>query len=43
MDLICKRVDVIEMSYSEKDEQERHDSHEDLKILAVRPAWLDTR
>jgi hypothetical protein len=28
------------MSYSEKDEREHHDSHEDLKILAARPAWL---
>ena len=41
MDLICERVDAIEMSYPEKDERERHDSHEDLKTLAVLPAWLD--
>jgi hypothetical protein len=41
MDLICERVDAIEMSYPEEDERERHDSHEDLKILAVHPAWLD--
>lgn len=41
MDLIYERVDAIEMSYPKEDEQERHDSHEDLKILAVDPAWLD--
>ena len=41
MDLICERVDAIEMSYPKEDERERHDSHEGLKILAVHPAWLD--
>jgi hypothetical protein len=41
MDLICKRVDAIEISYSEKDEREHHRSQEDLKILAVHPLWLE--
>jgi len=40
MDLICERVDNIEMSYP-ADERERCDSHEHLKILALPPAWLD--
>jgi hypothetical protein len=40
MDLICERVDVMEMSYPEKDERERYDSYEGLKILTVRLAWL---
>jgi hypothetical protein len=39
MDLICQRVSTIEMNYPE-DERELYDSHEDLKILAVYPAWL---
>jgi hypothetical protein len=41
MDLICETVNAIEMNYPEKDERERYDSHEDLKFLAVLPAWLD--
>jgi hypothetical protein len=41
IDLICERANAIDISYPEKDERERHDSHEDLKICAVPPAWLD--
>jgi hypothetical protein len=38
MDLICGKVDAIEISYPEEDERERHDSHGNFKILAVHPA-----
>jgi hypothetical protein len=41
MDLICEKVEAIGISYPKEDERERCDSHEDLKILAVYPAWLD--
>lgn len=41
MDLICERVDAIEMSYANPRARERQESHEELKFLAVLPAWMD--
>ena len=40
IELICERVNTIEKNYPE-DEKEHCHCHEDLKILAVYPAWLD--
>ncbi|KUJ09516.1 uncharacterized protein LY89DRAFT_676297 [Mollisia scopiformis] len=41
MDLICERVDDIEMSYANPRARERQESHEELKFLAALPAWMD--
>jgi hypothetical protein len=41
IDLICERIDAIEMHYANPRARERQENYEELKFLTVLPVWME--